>query len=657
MAAVYLHNEIFAGSPSQPRDIQEHSRNISTISSATLVTNTTLHSQPHEPLLQQTALHVTAQTETYNPYPPHNLAGPSTHLRWGDTPVVQSEPKSLNEKSRWDVIRRESTRWSKIVTVILDILIAAWSIYNTIRYFIAFTVYDRTNTPRGQSLSFALGTCTGIALGLILCSKTLFLVKHRLLHCAQSFRYLTRTCCVLRYLSSLFILTPAIVNFVFLFVWRNSSNSHYNVHDRCHSFDIDIVWSASRGTCSGKSSPWGVWLAISCIRLVLTLAVPAVYHVVSLTHLDHPRRPLHHRLRSESYPSAPITSRNGSSSTAVTLSENSDPNHDLSTRHQTSDTTLGDSYRPPSRLSRARSHSSGVSDTTTPTKSIRSGYRSSPPDVDDEQNAHFQSLFNQISQETDDALNFAASDHAPSPETTREHGPSPTPSHPPGLQNSYHNAHYASDDDDDDYDVCNDASRFHGNNSNIYNLPPVAPVLGYNEFGMPYPPDQDMRMLNGFIRRMPTIESMGSGEITMSITGSTRLGGSMHTSSRPPTRNTLLSFTSSMDYDIGSSAPPSRPNSFSARAVAAGLSPNNSNSNSNGSSEHGELLGRPEFAMQRVSSPTSYLEFPDGGPRGAALDTHSSSGSRGTTMSYHTATMGSSSDSHPISLRSPGISQ
>lgn len=163
--------------------------------------------------------------------------------------------------------------------------LAAWSIYNTIRYFIAFTIYDRTDTPRGQSLSFALGTCAGIALGLILCSKALFLVKHRLLHCAQSFRYLTRTCCILRYLSSLFILTPAIVNFVFLFVWRNSSNSHYNIHDRCHSVDIDIVWSASRGTCSGKSLPWGVWLTLSCIRLVLTLAVPVSFKAATL--FDH----------------------------------------------------------------------------------------------------------------------------------------------------------------------------------------------------------------------------------------------------------------------------------------------------------------------------------------------------------------------------------
>lgn len=133
MAAVYLHNETFAGSSSQPRDIQEHSRNISTISSATLVTNTTLHSQPHEPLLQQTAPHVTSQTESYTPYPPHNSAGPSAHLRWGDTPVVQTEPKSLNEKSRWDGIRRESTRWSKIVTVILDILIGEYSFSVTSR--------------------------------------------------------------------------------------------------------------------------------------------------------------------------------------------------------------------------------------------------------------------------------------------------------------------------------------------------------------------------------------------------------------------------------------------------------------------------------------------------------------------------------------------
>ncbi len=37
-------------------------------------------------------------------------------------------------------------------------------------------------------------------------------------------------------------------------------------------------------------------------------------------------------------------------------------------------------------------------------------------------------------------------------------------------------------------------------------------------------------MLNGYIRRMPTIESMGSGEIATSFVGSTRLGGSVYTS-------------------------------------------------------------------------------------------------------------------------------
>src|SRR5260370_30096462 len=48
---------------------------------------------------------------------------------------------------------------------------------------------------------------------------------------------------------------------------------------------------------------------------------------------------------------------------------------------------------------------------------------------------------------------------------------------------------------------------------NMFNLPPVPMALGYNEFGVPYPPEENIRILGGFIRRMPTIESMGSDEM------------------------------------------------------------------------------------------------------------------------------------------------
>jgi len=70
------------------------------------------------------------------------------------------------------------------------------------------------------------------------------------------------------------------------------------------------------------------------------------------------------------------------------------------------------------------------------------------------------------------------------------------------------------------------------------------PVVGYDEYGLPYPPDEHIPMLNGFVRRMPTIESMGSREhATTSVASSlyayeTRFGSN---NSRPATRLTMRS--------------------------------------------------------------------------------------------------------------------
>lgn len=51
MSAVSLHNSIYYRDSTDGRPNFAHSRNLSTVSSATLLTNTTLHSQPTEPLL------------------------------------------------------------------------------------------------------------------------------------------------------------------------------------------------------------------------------------------------------------------------------------------------------------------------------------------------------------------------------------------------------------------------------------------------------------------------------------------------------------------------------------------------------------------------------------------------------------------------------
>ena len=270
---------------------------------------------------------------------------------------------------------------------------------------------------------------------------------------------------------------------------------------------------------------------------------------------------------------------------------------------------------PRNQIRRARSYSSSLSQELSPIKASILG-RSTTAEPKNERDPnelvdHFHLIVSQNAQETDQTLDMVHSEHSPSPENKKDIL----------IRDS---TSYEGDDVDDTV-----VGHSLDNGDNIFNLPPVFPVLGYNEFGLPYPPDQNIRVLNGYIRRMPTIESMGSGEVGSSIGAfSNRAIDSIFTSSRPPTRNTLLS-RNSTDHGSHNSEPPSRTNSLSARAeLFVGLS-----SVTSSISEHGELLGRTSPVTRRLSTPISYMDY---------VDTYSSAtgGSRGTS-SYHTATSGS----------------
>lgn len=451
------------------------------------------------------------------------------------------------------------------------------------------------------------------------------------------------------------------------------------------------------------------------------------------------------------------------SSSSVTIPVSS--THDLSRQRQISDSTLSptsssqlDSPRSShhrSRIHLARSRSSGFSGETSPSPVV--GDRPEPviyirppslSELDGNPNLvhnrettsfvdRFRSLIAQITRETDEAIILSRSEGTPSPENPSESSHrTHLSSHHTDNRSSYtrpsheysdeqHNDH--NDDSDEHFNNDDEGQQWVGNLSgqsphavsqvpaaSLFNLPPVPPVLGYNEFGMPYPPDENIRVLNGIIRRMPTIESMGSGEvgsigagsITRCADGSIMLNG---TYSRPPTRNTLASYAtrsswSGTEYETGhsSSRPPSQAGSLSARAeLLAGRRASTSYSNGHSASgslsdagppspglypsEYGELLShaRPEtaFGMRRVDTPSSFgttgssyqqqgvlngsqrpltphsLEVNEHGVigrsnrRSGSADTtlsssspSPSSASPNSTLSFHTATMGSSSN-------------
>ncbi|KAG6820582.1 hypothetical protein H0H93_014809 [Arthromyces matolae] len=150
--------------------------------------------------------------------------------------------------------------------------------------------------------------------------------------------------------------------------------------------------------------------------------------------------------------------------------------------------------------------------------------------------------------------------------------------------------------------------------------PRILPAIGYDEFGRPYPPDESVPILNGYIRRMPTIESMGSremGSLTSSVySQSDTMTTSVRSSlplSRPPTRANTL------DSNFGS-RPPSRSNSITAGAEIL--------LNASRASEVGELVDRSTLDTRGVSTASSGSSYPS-------------------TASYYTATNGSLSSGIP----------
>lgn len=143
----------------------------------------------------------------------------------------------------------------------------SWAIYNTVRYFIAFSSYK---SYPAQILALVLGTCTTLSVALLviavlIASFDLLLISQRV-----SGRALHHTRTVLRYFASFFIAGPAIASFALVFIWRHATDPTLRFSGRCH-WDIDVVWSGPSSLCEYGAPTWGVWLAASSIRLALTL--------------------------------------------------------------------------------------------------------------------------------------------------------------------------------------------------------------------------------------------------------------------------------------------------------------------------------------------------------------------------------------------------
>ncbi|KAJ7459447.1 hypothetical protein B0H11DRAFT_1817456, partial [Mycena galericulata] len=524
MAALYLHNSIWVSDAADtPRGHSLHTR---TTSSATIQTLQTDQSHPSQPLLPTSESVAYLDLLSHQPTHPNDPRGSPMGLSFEGDPTTMRERKGYADK----VVRRRLRRL-KVVMAVLEVIMVCWSLYTTVRYFLAYAIYS---SKTGQVVALALGATSTVSFAVLFAAAVTPLLRIYLLGQNISIEVLLTVRMILRYLASFLLFGPGAVNFALVFAWRTSSSAALNMGNRCY-VDIDVVWSI-RSHSSCTPPPWGAWLALAIVRLLVTVAVLSIYHL-SLASYRQVRRPsLQHRhpsMTSESTVGSPPTS-----GTPLPLS----PGH----IHQTSNSTLGSASRPtmdhrslrssrgsslnhnspsaPENLRLPRlgdsprsSNEGGLQDEFDPYADLPplpSGAAPAAPGAPSESDRElysfvdrFRSLVSQITREAEDAA-YLGPDVA---------GPSTAPRSYP-------------------------------------------PAVAYDEFGRPYPPDDYVRVLNSYIRRMPTIESVGSRAGTTSIATSSLYQeqlASLHTLSRPPTRA-----MTDRDSHPSPSEPPSRAGSL-----------------------------------------------------------------------------------------------
>lgn len=199
------------------------------------------------------------------------------------------------------------------------------------------------------------------------------------------------------------------------------------------------------------------------------------------------------------------------------------------------------------------------------------------------------------------------------------------------IEDGHRDYHYTGGNDDEDGD------DFYAN--------AAAHTVQPYDYEQNYPADEHVRMMNAYVRRMPTIESMGSREMQSTIGAASWAERDRGASSRPPTRNTLAGSWAGSSEFLGSE-PRSRPTSMSAQAeLLAGMFGRAN------ASELGELMRRGDSVRmvgdagheQSANDDSSEALGEQG--NGYASTTTGSKGSKeskeSTTNTYHTASTGS----------------
>jgi hypothetical protein len=388
---------------------------------------------------------------------------------------------------------------------------------------------------------------------------------------------------ILQFLLSFFLFAPTVVNLVLVCVWRNVG-SGLSLRGRCH-WSPDVVWVGVGGQCAPHAPAWGVWLAAAILRLILTavvlvrhftnrviayltyellqvvyffasssfraLRVPVSYRPEDVRRMDPVEISQIPQANAPSRPSLvvpPFVHKSGgfpqrslSSSRMAVIPERSDtPNREHYEQENSGPDSAESSTLSDEEESKQRSaESSG----TATTKSLR--HTNSSRDVQmASSSSRLASLVANVGEE--ELQGFADQFRALVDHVSRE------------LEESR---------------MSEDQDREPHTPPLHHVLDTHTPYMTIDEFGREVLTEEPIAILGGVIKRMPTIESVGSREL-MSLRSATLVSGgggvgaasvaaSSSASSRPPTGATMASFNDAASASLASaSQPSSRSNSI-----------------------------------------------------------------------------------------------
>lgn len=455
---------------------------------------------------------------------------------------------------------RSPSRRLFVVKVVVEAVLGIWAVYGAVRY-----LYTYGTVQENHVISLALGICSALAASFILAACVFSTSLGRYLQEEGVSRLVIRRLrLTLRNVAAILLFAPAVANFALVLLWRTGAG------ERCN-LDVDVVWFLRSGNCKPKA--FGVWLGLAILRLVLTLILIVLYILLSYRQSVRPsRKSLEGVASSVNIASETRATRHRSDLSQSTYQSSSGRPLSSSSGPPLTTPPLGLYKHASSRVSRPLSASTvsqqdlytdnpeSSATSTVPLQPDNPQRASSPPGlhsipegfgtagpalsptIDEQQlNAfaeQFRSLVAKITRDTAEGLDLSSPDTSPNLPRTRSRirtGPPSAPSSGAATPQTYargslgvphpFSGSYAEAEEFNPYERDTSFDSDSSGEEDIY--PHLAGVPGARYtftpgFGDPVPystlpstqqqQQEHIRILGSYVRRMSTIESIGSRE-------------------------------------------------------------------------------------------------------------------------------------------------